>query len=141
MKGKKISFSHAGNHHNAQLDYDASNKKVKGGIITNFSSNAAAALSINGNGKVSGTLVHSGDTHSLRMKVNSDGSFEGCYKDEKGLEIKISKGGNLRVKGNIPKAGIAIKGEHHVTRIGLTSKGKISGHFESKICKDGKFRI
>lgn len=141
-KSEKLSLEHTGDHHQAKIIVDPDTKKVFGGIVHNFSNNSAVRLSLNEQGKVTGTILHSGDTHGFRTDVKSDGSFQGIYVDrERGIELTLSGGEATLTKGKIPQAGLKIKGDHHRTLLKFGDNGKISGVIESRVTKDGAFGI
>lgn len=141
-KSEKLSLEHTGDHHQAKIIIDPSTKKVVGGGVYNFSKNSAVGLSVDAEGKMTGTLLHSGDTHGFQTNLKSDGSFEGIYVDrKKGVELTLAGGKATLTKGKIPKAGLAIKGNHHKALLKLGADGKISGIIESRVTKEGAFGI
>jgi hypothetical protein len=141
-KPKKLTFEHSGDHHQAVISIDPDTKQVIGGVVHNFSENSAVGLSLNKDGKVTGTIVHSGDTHAFRADIRNDGSFEGVYADkQKGVEIALSGSEAELKKGSIPEAGITVDGDHHSTSLRVDKNGKISGAIESKNTKNGAFRL
>lgn len=138
----KVSFEHQGDHHLARISADPRTKKVSAGAIFNFSNHASAAVQIH-QGKLKGTIVHSGDTHALRIDVKNDGTFEGTYKDTRfgGLEIQLKDDIARIKKGKIPTGGITVDADNHKLRLTLTPTGKLSGVIQSKAFKDCTFRM
>lgn len=141
QKGK-VSFEHQGDHHLASISADPTTKKVSAGAILNFSDHASAGLQIH-QGKLKGTLVHSGDTHGLRIDVKSNGTFEGTYKDTRfgGLEIHLKDDIARIRKGKIPSGGVTIDADNHKLRLTLTPAGKLSGVIQSRASDNCTFRM
>lgn len=106
---EKVSFEHQGDHHLARITADPSTRKVSVGTIYNFSDHASAVMQVH-NGKLKGTIVHSGNTHSLRIDAKSNGSFQGTYRDSRfgGLEIYLKDDISRIKKGRIPAGGITV---------------------------------
>lgn len=138
----KVSLEHTGDHHHAKITIDPKTKQVIGGVVHNFSNNSAIALSIDENGKVEGTAIHSGDTHGFQVDVKSNGSFGGTYIDHKrGIELVLSGDKATLTKGKIAQAGLSIEGDHHKAQLKLEDNGKISGILASRISKEGIFKM
>ena len=139
---RKVSFEHQGDHHLARITADAKTKKVSAGAIYNFTDHASAALQIH-QGKLKGTIVHSGDTHSLRIDVKSNGKFEGAYTDTRfgGLEIQLKDDFARIKKGELPAGEITADGDHHKLRLTMTPAGKLSGMIQSRASKNCTFRM
>jgi len=136
-----VSLSNQGDHHMAKVAFDPESKQIKAGVIANFSDHATAGLQFI-DGKVLGTIVHSGDTHSLHLDAKSDGTFEGTYTDKKGaLEIAFKGGVSELVRGEIPEGGIKVSGDHHVVSISKNSDGRLCGSIESQATTNSSFRI
>ncbi|MCK4223832.1 MAG: hypothetical protein KAX39_01545 [candidate division Zixibacteria bacterium] len=138
----KVSFEHQGDHHLARITADPRTKKVSAGAICNFSDHASAAIQIH-NGKLKGTIIHSGDTHALRIDVKNDGTFLGTYRDSRfgGLEIYLKDDVARVKKGKIPVGGITVNGDNHKLRLKMSPAGKLSGVIQSKALKNCTFRI
>lgn len=140
-EGKQLSVEHSGDHHLAKVSYDENTKKVAAGVIYSFSDNAAASLQVN-NGKLEGSVVHSGDTHNLKIEVSSDGSYTGSFEDSRGnIKILLNGGEASLLQGKIPEGGIEINGDHHKVKFNIDNKGKISGIIESQKTNYGTFRL
>jgi hypothetical protein len=139
---EKLAFEHEGDHHLAKIALDPNTKKVSAGGIYNFSANASALLQII-DGKVEGSLIQSGDTHSLCLNAKNDGSLEGTFTDRRngGIEISFQAGLARLVKGKLPPGGLSITADHHRVNLQLDAEGKVSGAIESRAVKDGTFRI
>ena len=141
QKGK-VSFEHQGDHHLARITADPRTKKISAGLIRNFSEHASAGVQIH-QGKLKGTIVHSGDTHSLFIEVKNSGRFEGTYTDTRfgGLEIHLKDDFARIKKGEIPAGGITIDGDHHKLHLAMSPSGKLSGMIQSRALKDCTFRM
>lgn len=139
---RKVSFEHQGDHHLARISADPRTKKVSAGAILNFSEHASAAVQIH-QGKLKGTIVHSGDTHALRIEIKNDGRFQGTYTDTRfgGLEIHLEDDVARIKKGKIPVGGITVDGDNHKLRLTMTPAGKLSGVIQSRALKDCTFRM
>jgi len=137
-----MGFQHQGDHHAAKIAFDPKTNEVSAGGIYNFSDNAGAMLQIH-DGKVEGTIAHSGDTHHLNLMVQDDGKFEGTYTDCRHGEIEIIfKGGIATLtKGEIPEGGIRVQGDHHSLKLERGSNGKLCGAIESRKVPNGVFQI
>lgn len=134
-------LSHQGDHHYAKVTYDQEKGRVNAGVISNFSNHASAGLQFVG-GKLQGTIVHSGDTHSLQLDVKGNGSFEGGYVDTKDNVEIVFKGGVAElVKGKLPEGGIKVTGDHHIVNISRNGEGKLCGNIESQATDNSAFRI
>jgi len=141
-EGKQLSVEHSGDHHLAKVSYDEKTKKVSAGVIYSFSDNAAASLQVR-DGKLEGDIIHSGDTHNLKIEISSDGFYKGSFEDSRygNLKIVFSGGEASLQQGKIPEGGIEIDGDHHKVRFNMDNKGKISGAIESKETNYGTFRL
>lgn len=139
---EKVSVEHSGDHHLLKVAVDPETKEVSAGGIYSFSDNAAASLQVV-DGKMEGTILHSGDNHNLRINVSGNGSYEGVYKDFRfgGVEIVLKSGEALLLKGKIPLNGIVIKGDHHNVKFTMNDNGKISGSIESINTQNGIFQL
>ena len=139
---RKVSFEHQGDHHLARLAVDRDTKKVSAGAIYNFTDHASAAVQIH-QGKLKGTIVHSGDTHALCIEVKNNGGFEGTYTDTRfgGLEIHLKDDFARIKKGKIPVGGITVDGDHHKLRLTMSPAGRLSGVIQSRALKDCTFRM
>jgi hypothetical protein len=136
-----LSLSHQGDHHMAKVAYDPESNKINAGAIANFSDHASAGLQFV-DGKLQGSIIHSGDNHSLQLDAKGDGTFEGTYREEKSnLEIAFKGGIATLVKGQIPEGGIKISGDHHVVNITKSADGKLSGGIESQATDGSSFKI
>ena len=138
----RVSLEHQGDHHLARITADPRTKKISAGLIRNFSDHASAAIQVD-KGKLKGTIVHSGDTHALRIDVKNDGTFLGTYTDTRfgGLEIHLKDDFARIKKGKIPAGGITVDGDHHKLRLTMAPSGKLSGMIQSRALKDCTFRM
>lgn len=139
---EKLSLEHQGDHHLAKIVLDPNTKKFSAGGIYSFSTNASAMFEII-DGKMKGTLIHSGDTHSLCLIAKNDGSLEGTFTDNRngGIKISFKDGFASLIKGKLPPGGLSITADHHKINLQLDSNGKVSGTIESQAVKDGTFCI
>ena len=142
LNNKQLAFGHSGDHHLAKVKYDPNNGAISAGAILGFSDNASAALQING-GKVSGTLIHSGDTHSIKVDVNDDGTFDATYVDKKdgNLEVQIKGGIASVISGEFPLNGVTINSDHHSVTLTRDRDGKLSGEIESMATENSSFKL
>ncbi|KPJ59789.1 MAG: hypothetical protein AMJ46_09880 [Latescibacteria bacterium DG_63] len=141
-ENEQVNFEHQGAHHLARVSLDSESKRVSAGVITNFSDHSAAALEVV-DGNVHGTIVHSGNTHSLRLEVRDDGTFSGTYSDTRygGIEITFASGVATLTKGTLPPGRISAEGDHHPIDVGLDEAGKLNGVVESRALDNATFRI
>ncbi len=107
------------------------------GTIINFSNNASALLQ-SVDGKMQGTIAHSGDTHNIQLDINQDGTFDGLFED-KNSDLKIELQGGLAklISGKMPVEGLKIEADHHVVDLKKDKNNQLSGSIESKDVKKG----
>ena len=139
---EQMALEHQGNHHYTKIAVDPKTKKVVTGAIYNFSENAGAMLLVK-DGKVNGTIMHTGKTHSFRLNAKQNGQFDAIYRDKHngGLEVYIKGGVASLRKGKLPEAGVTVSRKHHKLKLKQGASGKLSGTLESKVTKNGKFMI
>jgi len=139
---EKLALEHQGDHHLAKIVLDTNTKNVSAGGIYNFTTNTSAMFEII-DGKMEGSLIHSGDTHSLCLNAKNDGSLKGTFTDSRngGIEISFKGGFASLIKGKLPPGGLSITADHHKVNLQLDANGKVSGTIESQAVKDGTFRI
>jgi len=134
----KIVLEHNGDHHQEAIEIDPKTKKVNGGVLYNFSNNAAALLQADSKGKIQGSFLHSGDTHGLQINLKSDGTYGLNFSEKKlGLAFFVDKG---NIESKKPTVGLRRKSDHHEVTLGINKKGKLSGTIASK-CKNIPFKI
>jgi hypothetical protein len=135
-----ITVEHQGDHHLTKVEYDPKTNEVAAGAILSFSKNSAASVQVK-EGKAQAEFVHTGDNHSMQAGVDNKGTFNLQYKDAHGIDLDI-KGDTVKIKdGEIPAAGLTIKGDHHKVSLSVDDKGKVSGVLESKVTKDSSYRV
>lgn len=141
-ENKQLSIENSGDHHFAKVSVDEKTKEVSAGVIYSFSDNASASLQVI-NGKLEGTILHTGDTHILKIDVGPDGSYNGTYKDERygGIEIAFNGGVASLVKGKLPQSGIVFNADHHNIKFDMEPNGQISGTIGSMNSKFGNFQL
>lgn len=145
MKGKvpqgkgSINLVHTGDHHQAEMEVNPKTKQVKGGMLYNFSNNAAALLTADSKGRFEGKFAHTGDNHGLLVGLKSDGTYEGKFIEKK-ANLEVSLKGGIAKSKKPPQLKVAQKGGHHSAELSVDSKGKLSGIFESKI-KQAPFKV
>lgn len=143
MPKPRLEVKHQGDHHLFDLKADTSTRKVTGGGVYNFSDHSGVELQLSG-GRLSGSLLHTGDTHALNLRLGRDGSLSGSYRElrREGLEIEI-KAGVARLRGGrIPVDGsVEIKGAHHELDLGLDKSGNLSGMIKSHSVPGGSFQL
>lgn len=138
---KKYVLAHSGDHHLAKVQYDPKTGAVSAGVINNFSNNSSVMVQLI-DGKTQGTLVHSGDTHDIRLDANSDGTFSGSFKDKNSnLKIEMEGGIAKLTSGQIPVNGLKIEADHHVIDLKMDSNNQLCGSIESKDTQNGDFKI
>ncbi len=139
---ERMVLEHQGNHHHAKIAVDSKTKIIAAGAIYNFSENAGAMFQVK-DGKVGGTIMHTGKTHSFRLEAKQNGQFDAVYRDKRygGLEVDIKGGVASLRKGKLPEAGVTVNGKHHKLKLKRGAFGKLSGTLESKDTKNGKFKI
>lgn len=134
-----INIAHTGDHHQAELEVNPKTKQVKGGVLYNFSDNAAALLTADSKGRFEGKFAHTGDNHGLLVGLKSDGTYEGKFVEKK-ANLEVSLKGGIAQSKKPPRVKVAQKGDHHSAELSVDSKGKLSGIFESKI-KQAPFKV
>ncbi len=140
-KRESITLEHQGDHHFAKASYNVETKQVSAGVIYGFSDNATISLQVT-NGNVQGTILHTGDTHILKIDVSSDGSYSGVFEDSlHKVKINLAGGKASLMEGKIPEGGIEINGDHHKIKIGVDKNGNLTGFIESQDTKYGTFKI
>ena len=143
MSNPKATVKHHGDHHFLELTADTRTGKIRGGAVYNFSDHAAARLNV-ARGKLSGSLIHSGDTHLLTLDLERNGSVSGSYRELQGdgLELDI-RAGVARVRGGKRKlkGSIKIKGDHHNFNLKLDKSGRPSGSFRSRLTGEGSVSL
>jgi len=137
-----LPHEYQGDHHFASLSHDPRSNKLNSGRIVNFSRHAAASFDIS-DGKVRGTVLHTGDSHSLVLSADRNGRFRGTFVDMRRgkVEIAFRAGGAALVKGNIPQKGLRVTGDHHRVALAVDGGGQLSGIIESRRVKNGAFHI
>ncbi|MFH0948701.1 MAG: hypothetical protein V1833_06885 [Elusimicrobiota bacterium] len=137
----QFNVENSGDHHYAKASFDSETKKINAGIIYNFADNINTSLQIV-NGKLQGTILHTGDNHILQIDACADGSYSGSYSDKQGkLKIVFDGGRASLEKGKIPETGIEINGDHHKIRFNIDTKEEICGTIESQETKYGTFKL
>jgi hypothetical protein len=141
LNNDKYVLSHSGDNHVAKLKYDPKTGNLSVGSVINYSKNSSILIE-SVEGKAHGALIHSGDTHDIKIDVNDDGTFSGSFED-KNSHIKIElQGGNARiVSGQIPIDGLMIEADHHIISLKLDNKNQLSGSIESKDTENGTFKL
>ena len=139
---RHLPYEYHGDHHFATISHDPRTNRLNAGRIVNFSRHAAATFDIINN-KVRGTILHTGDSHSLLLSADRNGRFRGTFVDmRKGkVEILFRGGAAELVKGNVPRRGLRITGDHHRVRLLADERGLLSGIIESRRVKNGAFHI
>lgn len=143
MAKSNLQLKDSSRNHELSFDIDAVNKTVTAGAVYNYADNSLVGLEVS-KGRLGGSVVHSGESHSLKLNFNKDGKYYGTYRDDDlgGLELEI-EGGVARVsKGVFPPTGmIRLKGADHEIRLDLDGKGRISGRIKSRLSKSALFRL
>jgi autotransporter translocation and assembly factor TamB len=139
---KQLAVENQGDHHFAKVAVDPDTKDVSAGMIYNFSDHATAALQFV-DGKMAGTVLHTGDTHSLQIDAKQDGTFTGTFKEARfgGVEVAFEGGVAKLLKGQLPATGLEVNGDHHAVRLMTSADGKLSGSIESTAVQGGVFKI
>ncbi len=139
---RHLPHDYQGDHHYATLFHDPRSNRLSAGRIVNFSRHAAASFDIN-DGKVRGTILHTGDSHSLHLSADRSGRFRGTFVDMRRgkVEITFQRGGAQLVKGNIPQRGLRVTGDHHRVVLAIDGKGQLTGVIESRRVKNGAFHF
>lgn len=139
---RHLPHEYQGDHHFATLSHDPRSNKLSAGRIVNFSRHAAASFEIS-DGKVRGTALHTGDSHSLTLSADRNGRFRGAFVEMRRgkVEILFRSGAARLVKGNIPQRGLRVTGDHHRVSLALDGAGLLSGIIESRRVRNGAFHI
>lgn len=139
---RDLPHDYQGDHHFATLSHDPRSNRLNAGRIVNFSRHAAASFDI-ADGKVRGTVLHTGDSHSLHLAADRNGRFRGTFVDMRRGKVEIAfRGGSAHlIKGNIPHRGLRITGDHHRVALALDANGHLTGVIESRRVKNGAFHI
>ncbi|MBV9080101.1 MAG: hypothetical protein JO102_03160 [Elusimicrobia bacterium] len=142
VNNRHLPYEYHGDHHFATLSHDPRSNKLNVGRVVNFSAHAAASFDIR-DGKVRGTVLHTGDSHSLLLSADRNGRFRGTFVEMRRgkVEILFRGGAAALIKGNIPQRGLRITGDHHRVFIQVDSGGRLSGVIESRRVKNGAFHI
>jgi hypothetical protein len=136
---KSVAYTNYGDHHLGKIDYNPATGQVSAGFIYGFSDNAAASVQLI-NGHTTGTIMHNGENHS--MKLNDDGTFDGTYEDKNGnISIKIQGGTATLLSGQIPSAGISLLGDHHTITLKMDEYHQLTGSLEAKDSKNGSYKL
>ncbi len=141
MAKSKVQLKDNGRNHELSLDIDTEKKIVMAGAVYNFSDNLLIGLKIS-KGRLGGSVVHSGESHSLKLDFNKDGKYCGTYRDGDlgGLELEIEAGVVRVSRGAFPPAGtIRLKSEDHEIKLDLGKDGRISGYIRSRLSKSAVF--
>lgn len=137
-----IALETSGVHHEASLLLDPNTKAVTGGTIVNFTDRSSVGFQMDSTGSAVGTITHRGNTHAFRATAEADGNFSGVFEDQRlGVAIAISGGVATLKRGQIPKTGIQVQGDHHTTKLQLDQRGRLSGTVESRLGDGSDFRI
>jgi hypothetical protein len=139
---RHLPYEYHGDHHFATLSHDPRTNRLNAGRIVNFSRHAAASFEIR-DSKVRGTVLHTGDSHSLLLSADRNGRFRGTFVDMRRGKVEILfRGGSAElVKGNIPQKGLRVTGDHHRVHLQADEHGMLSGIIESRRVKNGAFHI
>lgn len=139
---RHLPYEYHGDHHFATLSHDPRTNRLNAGRIVNFSRHAAASFEIR-DSKVRGTVMHTGDSHSLLLSADRNGRFRGTFVDMRRGKVEILfRGGSAElVKGNIPQRGLRVTGDHHRVQLEADAHGMLSGIIESRRVKNGAFHI
>lgn len=76
---------------------------------------------------------------SLKLKLNSDGTYEGSYLDKKkgDFELKVKGQQSDVIKSPLPnEAELKVKSNHHEVSLALEKNGKPSGTIKSQLTKE-----
>jgi hypothetical protein len=144
MPKPKVAVAHQGAHHMVEMNADVEKKTVAGTVMCNFSDHGKAEIHANKNGRLSGSILHAGNTHALGLSLNKDGTFSGDYKDLRGSGLEFSIRGNVAKikKGSIPMGGsVKLKGDHHEATLNVDEQGVLSGYVRSKSSQYGTFSL
>jgi hypothetical protein len=141
-RNKHLPYEYHGDHHFATISHDPRTNRLHAGRIVNFSRHAAVSFDILNN-KVRGTILHTGDSHSLLLSADRNGRFRGTFVDMRRGKVEILfRGGSAElVKGNIPRRGLRVTGDHHRVHLYADERGMLSGVIESRRVKNGAFHI
>lgn len=139
---RHLPHEYHGDHHFATLSHDPRTNRLNAGRIVNFSRHAAASFEIR-DSKVRGTVLHTGDSHSLLLSADRNGRFRGTFVDMRRgkVEILFRGGAAELVKGNIPQKGLRVTGDHHRVSLHADEHGQLTGVIESRRVKNGAFHI
>lgn len=143
MSNPKATVKHHGDHHSLELTADTRTGKIRGGAVYNFSDHAAARLNV-ARGKLSGSLIHSGDTHLLTLDLDPDGSVNGSYRElqDDGVELDIRAGvAHIRGDKRKLKGSLKFEGDHHGLNLKLDESGRLSGSFRSRLTGEGSVSL